>query len=762
MQVSFRTIQTSTGRKPVGGALRARAAVRPALRQGCAFLLGLAGGWAVLYGALMPFGLGLTLGFGEDCFAVGAAGAALGLLARSFGALTVESICLLCGLGAAVAARWLWPGRFGPAVLAGCGTLAGSAVCFAAGEENGVQLLLLCGGDALLAAALGLGLRRFPPEKPGMGSLLLAAAVAAAWGGVSFGLLLPGVLVCAAAELALCCKGLPLAALALSGVTGAALASAAPSLAPAAAGLACGCAAAAVLAPARRIEGLAAYGGGCVAGVLCVQPLAGAFGFLLSAGAGAGLCALLPAGWLAPAAKDDDPPGDERPRLSAAATRLEAVAESLSSLAETVNEVYDAFPRRCEDFRWVIDNIHDSLCANCGRREVCWKQEHAATLEGMEALRPILEERGHLETMLLPGQLARCIHPAALCAAGDRAFALYRSRREARVHSEAMRTALTEQYSAVADALGVLSEQLGRPGSPEPYKSGRVAALFAQLGTPPLECAVTLDDLGRTRAAVTLPRTRFSEKELAALAGEVGRICRRSLEPPQVLSCKGMTTLLFAEKPLLRAVFGTAGAAARGEISGDAVQQFCSAAASQMILCDGMGTGRPAAVDGNLAAELTARLLKAGFTAELAARLVNVALALKSDEESGATLDLVSVDLYTGTARLFKAGAAPGFLVHGGKARAVGEASLPMGILGGVSGQSRVVHLAAGDYVVLVSDGLLADGPGWVLQQLELSAAKAEAPDLLAKKLVEAARARAVQRGRPDDITAAVLRLENS
>ena len=239
-------------------------------------------------------------------------------------------------------------------------------------------------------------------------------------------------------------------------------------------------------------------------------------------------------------------------------------------------------------------------------------------------------------------------------------------------------------------------------------------------------------------------------------------ICRRSLEPPQVLSCKGMTTLLFAEKPLLRAVFGTAGAAARGEISGDAVQQFCSAAAAQMILCDGMGTGRPAAVDGNLAAELTARLLKAGFTAELAARLVNVALALKSDEESGATLDLVSVDLYTGTARLFKAGAAPGFLVHGGKARAVGEASLPMGILGGVSGQSRVVHLAAGDYVVLVSDGLLVDGPGWVMQQLELSAAKAEQPAVLAKKLVEAARSRAVQRGRPADITAAVLRLENS
>lgn len=744
-----------------GGPLRPRAAVRPALRQGAAFVLGLAGGWAVLYGALMPFGLGLALGFGEDCFAVGAAGAALGLLARSFGEMTVESVCLLCALGAAVAARWLWPGRFHLAALTGCGTLALSAVCFGAGTENGFQSILFSGANALLGALLGAALRRYPPEKPGLGGLLLSAAVAAALGGVSLSGFRPGVMLCAAAELALCCKGLPLAALALSGVTGAALAGADPALAPAAVGLACGSTAASVLAPARRVEGLAAYAGGCVAGVLCVQPLGGAFGFLFSAGAGIACCAVLPAGWLAPEVDEDDPPDEERPRLSAAATRLEAVAESLSSLAETVNEVYDAFPRRSEGFRWVIDNIHDSLCANCGRRETCWKQEHAATLEGMEALRPILEEKGHLEPGTLPGQLARCIHPAALCAAGDKAFALYRSRREARVHSEAMRTALTEQYSAVADALGVLSEQLGRPGSPEPYKSGRVAALFSALGAPPLECAVTLDDLGRTRAAITLPRTRFNEKELAALAQEVSHICRRSIELPQVLSCKGMTTLLFAEKPLLRAVFGRAGAAARGEISGDAVQQFCSAAAAQMILCDGMGVGRPAAVDGNLAAELTARLLKAGFTAELAARLVNVALALKSEEESGATLDLVSVDLYTGTARLFKAGAAPGFLVHGGRARAVGETSLPMGILGRVSGQSRVVHLGAGDYVVLVSDGLLVDGSGWVLQQLELSAAGAEPPDALAKKLVETARARAVQRGRPDDITAAVLRLES-
>ena len=757
-------VLSSDGRCLQPSPLAARAMLRPAARRLAAVGIGFAGGWAVLYGALMPFGLGLTLGLAEDCFAPCAAGAALGLLLHGLGALSLRSLCQLCALGAAVAARWLLPQRFVPAALAGCGTLTGMALCFALGSSGGADLLLYSMADALLAAGIGFGLRKFAPERPGMGTLLVGAAVAAALGSVRWGWFSPGVLACAAAELALCCRAQKLAALSGSAVLGAALCAADPALAPAAAGLGCATAAAAVLAPGRRVETLAAYAGGCVSGVLCVQPPGNAFGLLFSACGGMVVVCLLPGGWLAPVA-DTPQSGENAPapaRSAAASTRLEAVAQSLSSLAETVNAVYEGLPRRREGFRWVIDNVHDTLCFNCGRRETCWKQEYTATMAGMEALRPLLEQNGSVEAAQLPGQLSRCIHPAALCAAAGRSFALYRSRKEARIHSEAMRTALTEQYSAVAEALGVLSEQLGRPGDPEPYKSSRVAEFFTGLGAPPQECAVTLDDLGRTHAAVTLPRTRFTPQELAALAGEVGHICRRTLEVPQVLSCKGMTTLLFSERPALRAVFGAASAAARGEVSGDAVQQFCSPTAAQMILCDGMGTGRPAAVDGNLAAELTARLLKAGFTAELAARLVNVALALKSEDESGATLDLISVDLYTGTARLFKAGAAPGFLVHGGRVRAVGEATLPMGVLGGVNGQSRVVHLTAGDYAVLVSDGLLVDGAGWVAKQVELSAAAGDAPEKLAETLVETARIRAQKTGRPDDITAAVLRLEKS
>ena len=738
------------------GALIRRGRGRAALRQLYGLAAGLAAGWAVLYGQLAPFGLGLALGFGEDSFAACGAGAVLGLLLRGQG---LRAVCLICAVGGAVVARWLWPRHYLPAALAGCGLLLGSAWCFK--MYIGGDGLLFAGAEAVLAAGMGYVLRRSPPEKQGAGRLILVLCCAAALGGVTAGAFNVGLAASAAYSLALACRGKLQPALGGAAAAAAGLCCAAPGLACGGVGLCFG-AALGLLAQGDKLVCIAFYMGGALAGVLAVQPPGAAFGTLAAIGAGAAACLLTPRRLLLrdPSLEHDPAEGAGKPQLSAAATRLNAAAESLSSLADTVNRVYAGLPRRQEGWRWVIDSAHDALCANCGRREACWKEEYAVTMAGFEALRPILEEKQQLEAQDLPGQLSRCIHPAALSGTVTRAFALYKSRQEARVHAEAMRSALTEQYSAVAQALSALGDQIGSPGSPEPYKSGRVAAFFSSLGMPPLECAVTLDDLGRTRAAVSLPRARFSQGELSALAGEVGRLCRRSFETPQKLSCKGVTTLLFTEKPLLRALFGWAGAAAQGEVSGDAVQQFCSPTAAQMILCDGMGTGRPAAVDGNLAADLTGRLLRAGFTAELAARLVNVALALKSEEEGGATLDLLSVDLYTGTARIFKAGAAPGFIVHEGRARTVGEAGLPVGVLGGVNGQSKMVRLAAGDLAVLVSDGLLVDGPGWVLKQLELSAAGGEGPEQIAQTLVEAARARAGKSGRPDDITAAVLRLE--
>ena len=57
---------------------------------------------------------------------------------------------------------------------------------------------------------------------------------------------------------------------------------------------------------------------------------------------------------------------------------------------------------------------------------------------------------------------------------------------------------------------------------------------------------------------------------------------------------------------------------------------------------------------------------------------------------------------------------------------------------------------------IIRAAGLLC--AGWVAKQVELSAAAGDAPEKLAETLVQTARIRAQKTGRPDDITAAVLR----
>ncbi len=448
------------------------------------------------------------------------------------------------------------------------------------------------------------------------------------------------------------------------------------------------------------------------------------------------------------------------PQNAAAATRLGTVADSLSDIAETVGAVYHTLPPKERNFNWVVDTMQESLCNKCACRAACWGQHYGDIMDALYDLKPILEQTDHVGVEQFTAGLSHCVHPAAMASELTRAYALYCGKNEARITSDALRTALTEQYGALAGALESLSTQLSIQGTPEHYKTRRVVELFTELGMPPCECAVTQEANGSLRVAITLPRTGFTAGELECIAQDVSRVCHRTVAMPQKLSCRGVSTLIFHELPALRPVFGVSFQPAKGEISGDAVQQFCCEHTAEMILCDGMGTGRPAAVDGNLAAELTARLRKAGFAAETAARLVNIALALKSEEESSATLDFISVDLYTGMAKLFKAGAVAGFVVQGGKACAVSATSLPVGILCEVKGAQTTLRLQVGDLAVLVSDGMLVMGEDWILAQLTRAVASHQSPQKIAEYLVKSARATAIETAiHPDDITAAVMQL---
>ena len=198
-------------------------------------------------------------------------------------------------------------------------------------------------------------------------------------------------------------------------------------------------------------------------------------------------------------------------------------------------------------------------------------------------------------------------------------------------------------------------------------------------------------------------------------------------------------------------------AAHPGGVSADAARAFlCSDGYACAVLCDGRGTGKEAAVDGVMAAQLACELLKAGFAPEETARLVNGSLALKNGagQESATTLDILKIDLFTGEAVLFKAGAAPTFVIRSEFVDTFQTESVPLGILNKVLGQTMSLTLQEGDTAVLVSDGAVDGGADYL--RAVLSEKKRQTAQGLAE--FAAARARAHAQN-PDDITVLTVRI---
>lgn len=726
------------------------------LWQGAALVGGVLLGAGRVYGGAAPFGLALVIG----CPPAYCLAAAVGTLAAGV-VLQPALLGIKVGVAAVAAAtvRRLIDGRPRAGALAGCLTLAAAQL---------VQILLLgglinfsqtaaVGCTALLAAGLGWAFASFPVREP-RGVCLWLAVGAACLQRCAVGPLAPGLVLASAAGLCAAIGGTLEQTAVLSIALAAALTASGPERAFAALAVAMGSLAASCLCPGERGRCAGVFAVGCTLGALAAPDAVSVVPLAVSAGVGVTAALALPGSVMRRIFPPPAPPVQAQ-GLSGAARKLSAVADTLSDIADTVNAVCQRqMPPKGESFDFVVEQVARTTCQSCTRRSRCWVRGYATAMDGLQHLKPVLESKGRVEVQDLPGQLSVCIHPADLCTAANHGYRLWRSRRQTRARASMLRTALTEQYSALAGALAQLAAKLGQAGLPDPRREAKLAQLFAELGLDALECSVTADLAGRLTASVTICRTHFTQEEISGLVEEVSRLCRRDMDLPEITHCRTVTMLTFGEKPLFTAEFGAAGHAAAGQsVSGDALDQFCDTSGrAQMLLCDGMGTGRAAAVDGQMAAKLTAQLLRAGFAAESAARLVNVALGLKgAEQEAGATLDLLTVDLYTGRAGLFKAGAAPSFLVRGGVPRMLDGASLPMGMLDSLVGRSTTFALDAGDWVVLVSDGALADGADWLMQQLQLCARLGHTPKQAAETVADAAARRAGDKR--DDITVAVL-----
>lgn len=168
-----------------------------------------------------------------------------------------------------------------------------------------------------------------------------------------------------------------------------------------------------------------------------------------------------------------------------------------------------------------------------------------------------------------------------------------------------------------------------------------------------------------------------------------------------------------------------------------------------VVLCDGVGTGAPAAEESLLAVDTLVALIRAGMPPESAMEMLNGIYILR-DSGSFSTLDVLEVNLINGQGVLYKWGAAPSYLKSGGDLRVLGTAAPPPGL--GTEQRAEILRLNlwSGDILVLASDGLDQEETRRLIREYTGDNVKT-----LAASLVD----RAAEMGGEDDMTAVAVRV---
>lgn len=169
------------------------------------------------------------------------------------------------------------------------------------------------------------------------------------------------------------------------------------------------------------------------------------------------------------------------------------------------------------------------------------------------------------------------------------------------------------------------------------------------------------------------------------------------------------TIIRFAEEVNFQAFYGVAKVVKDGSILSGDTYGCLADREGEFVLClaDGMGSGTHACRESEKVVDLLEQFLDSGFSKETAAKMINSALILQKENDMFSTMDVCAMNLYTGVCEFLKAGAATTFIKREDWVETITSTSLAVGLLQETDFEVLSRKLYPGDYVVMVTDGVL-------------------------------------------------------
>jgi stage II sporulation protein E len=167
--------------------------------------------------------------------------------------------------------------------------------------------------------------------------------------------------------------------------------------------------------------------------------------------------------------------------------------------------------------------------------------------------------------------------------------------------------------------------------------------------------------------------------------------------------------MVFVENTPFYALTGVARMAKEGEsVSGDTFSCLSLPKGELLLaLSDGMGSGEDALEESSNVIELLEQMTEAGFSKISALKLINSLYMPESEKSGFATADVVVINLYQGDCHFIKNGAAATWIWRRNCLERIEGQALPVGVWQEAAPYLNKTHISSGDYVIMVTDGVV-------------------------------------------------------
>ncbi|MDD6038749.1 MAG: SpoIIE family protein phosphatase [bacterium] len=404
---------------------------------------------------------------------------------------------------------------------------------------------------------------------------------------------------------------------------------------------------------------------------------------------------------------------DPRLNLGADENRLMGYADSFNGLAELFSGMQtkknDFTP---EEMGKIHNEITGRVCTSCDQCAICWERPDAPMYRALADYLSSIHSDGRAAKECSEELENHCRNSEQLAYEATRVF------EKARLNL-AWYNRLLENRAIIAEqmeAMAYIMEDCTRDAIDLTKKEKSTLVSLKYLAR---EQGIVLQNvklLEKNNGKICLSLEAYSRRGNCIGVKDLTKVVERALDMDMVLHKDSKTLIgklpgpfVYEEDTLYHSTYGIARMTKDGAVvSGDNFSYVeTNDGKVVLMLSDGMGSGSNACKESELVLELMERFLEAGFSKETALRMLNGAMVLHDQEDSYSTMDVCEVDLYQGDVSFYKIGAAAAFIKRGERVECIPCATLPVGADTKPQIQKKASHVTGGDYVILMTDGVL-------------------------------------------------------